>query len=119
MAWRNHETHKAETKAVKLALAEAGINAHVTHGHGTAWGWLEIYIGDGAQYGEHQKAESTCLCLSNCFRCQKLREIEEKADGIMHKVTGRHGDHNGECNILYQDKWDIKKGCRIPIVQPE
>ncbi len=45
MSWRKQDNHKEETKAVKKALADAGIKAKVTHGRGTAWGWLHINIG--------------------------------------------------------------------------
>ena len=38
--------HKSETQAMKEALKKAWIEAEVKHGRGTAWGWLEINIGD-------------------------------------------------------------------------
>jgi len=45
MAWRQHATHGAETRAVKRALREYGIEPErVTHGRGTAWAWLRIYL---------------------------------------------------------------------------
>jgi len=38
MSWRNHSTHREETKAVKKALEKAGIKfKKVGHGTGTAW----------------------------------------------------------------------------------
>jgi hypothetical protein len=45
-SWRKFPDHKSEIKAVKEALRKAGIEAEVGHGRGTAWGWLEINIGD-------------------------------------------------------------------------
>ena len=115
MAWRNHETHKAETKAVKDALAKAGINASVTHGKGTGWGWLKIYIGDGEQYGEHIIDEYHSH--RDCPRCKKLHEISRKAEAIAQEVTGRHGDYGGCINIMRQNQWKDKIGY-IPIIQP-
>jgi len=70
-------TRREETKAVKDALKAAGINARVTHGTGTAWGWLEIHIerGMGHAYAGIIKTAQT--------------------------VTGRHGEHDGNINIYY------------------
>lgn len=44
-ALASQDNHREETKAVKKAIADAGIDAKVTHGKGTAWGWLHINIG--------------------------------------------------------------------------
>ena len=78
MTWRNHSTHQEETKAVKAALAEAGIKAKVGHGSGTAWAWLEINLGSG-NWGLHDRAVQ-----------------------IAQSVTGRHGDYNGQISIMAQ-----------------
>lgn len=96
MAWRNQDSHKEETKAVKKALADAGIKAKVTHGRGTAWGWLHINIGSPK--------------LRNGFRSEPFDhqyteeelELHRKVLKIAQDVTGRHGDYDGEIMILAQ-----------------
>ncbi|MFA5176633.1 MAG: hypothetical protein WC440_00610 [Candidatus Omnitrophota bacterium] len=95
MAWRNFDTHREETKAVKAALNAAGINCVVKHRTGTAWGWLEINIGKDAD-----------------------AELRKKTLDIALEATGRHGDYNGEILILTQDHWDQERGQSIPIIQP-
>jgi hypothetical protein len=80
MSWRRHKSHREETKAVKQALAQAGIRVkQVSHGRGTAWSWLEINLGAKAP-----------------------RELQEKALRIAQDVTGRHGEYHGEILILTQ-----------------
>ena len=76
--WRKHKTHREETKAVKDALAKAGIKASVGHGSGTAWAWLDIH-----PIGVWSEA------------------TRSKARRIIMQVTGRHGDHGGEVLIHY------------------
>ena len=93
MSWRAHNTHKEETKAVKDALKEAGINAMVGHGKGTAYGWLEINIGNGNGH------------------------LYKQTLAIAQKVTGRRGEYDGNILILTQNHWDKKKGCSVPILQ--
>lgn len=118
MTWRKHETHKEETAAVKVALAAAGISARVGHGTGTAWGWLEINIGAGQQFGEHQKDNHVNgFCYQDCVRCVNLRAMSKKALEVAREVTGRHGEYDGEINIHAQDHWTDKKGS-IPIEHP-
>ena len=94
MAWITQETHKEETEAVKAALKAAGINARVTHGKGTAWGWLEVNVGRGNGY-------------------LRPRVIE-----IAQTTTGRHGHYNGDILVLAQDRWDNRRKRSIPILQP-
>ncbi len=54
MSWRNHKSHREETQAVKEALRKEGIPFRkVEHGTGTAWGWLEIYMGENPSGLEH------------------------------------------------------------------
>lgn len=118
MAWRNHGTHKAETKAVKTALQAVGINAKVGHGTGTAWAWLEINIGNGQQFGDHNHAMGVSPVHSTCHRCQQLNKIKSLTEEIARKVTGRHGDHGGEILILTQDHWNKSKNCCQPIDHP-
>lgn len=89
MAWRNQDSHKEETKAVKKALADAGIKAKVTHGRGTAWGWLHINIGspkerNGEPFDEEEQA------------------LHRKVLKIAQETTGRHGEYDGEIVILAQ-----------------
>ena len=96
MAWRNQANHKEETKAVKKALADAGINAKVTHGRGTAWGWLHINIGDAKQRNG-VKQES--------FGYQYTEEelaFHRKVLKIAQETTGRHGEYEGKIIILAQ-----------------
>lgn len=71
--------YKSETKAVKEALKKAGIEAKVKHGRGTAWGWLEINMGDpglwnglrqgpfGSQYTDVELALH--YKVQDCKRC--------------------------------------------------
>ena len=80
MSWRNHKTHREETKAVKDALIEAGFtNVRVGHGTGTAWGWLDIHC--DAKPGQDWQDK----------RVEALR--------IAKSVTGRHGDYDGDINV--------------------
>jgi hypothetical protein len=119
MAWRNHETHKEETKAVKEALAKAGINAKVGHGKGTAWGWLHVNIGAGQQFGEHEHAECSHRRMPmHCRRCREMERLLETAEKITREVTGRHGEYGGEINYYTQDEWNNKKNCSEPITHP-
>ena len=66
---------KAETKAVKKALLDAGIKARVRHGSGTSWGWLHIWIDPSLNMGD-------------------------KAVKIAQQVTGRHGEYDGCINVF-------------------
>jgi len=81
MSWRKHVTHAEETRAVKQALAEAGIKAKVGHGTGTAWSWLEINLE---------------LNGSDC------PQLKRQALSIAKRVTGRHGEYDGDILILAQ-----------------
>ena len=81
MSWRNHKTHAEETKAVKEALRKARIPFRkVGHGSGTAWAWLEIYLGTPENYDR----------------------LRSEALNIAQAVTGRHGEYHGEILILGQ-----------------
>lgn len=106
MAWRKQETHAGETKAVKDALAKAGIKAKVGHGKGTAWGWLEINIGsnpyshlenvdrgNGAGFGHRR---------TDCDACQWHEQKHTLTLKIAQDVTGRKGNYDGEILILSQ-----------------
>lgn len=92
---------KEETKAVKRGLVNHGINARVGHGRGTAWGWLEINVGKGQQFGdEHRRAANIIMHF---------------AVKIALEITGRRGDYDGRISCLTQDHWTDKKGS-IPII---
>lgn len=80
MTWRKHRTHREETAAVKAALRAAGIPFRgVSHGRGTAWGWLDIDLGPGTS------ATVARLALQ-----------------LAQQTTGRHGDHDGAILVLTQ-----------------
>lgn len=81
MTWRNHKTHREESKAVKDALIKAGFtNVRVSHGTGTSWAWLEIRC--EAKLGQNYQDKRT--------------EVLQLAKA----VTGRHGEHNGEILVF-------------------
>jgi len=81
--WRYHSSHREETKAVKLALDKAGIRYRkVTHGTGTAWAWLNIYLGDIPR---------------SVFMSLRSRILQ-----VVKDVTGRHGEYDGEILVLNQ-----------------
>jgi hypothetical protein len=80
MTWRNHNSHREETAAVKKALEEAGYKGvRVGHGHGTGWSWLKIYwkLQPGQDY----------------------METWQHIVAIAQRVTGRHGEYHGEINV--------------------
>lgn len=69
-----------ETQAVKKALVAAGYaGVRVSHGAGTAYGWLHI----------------KCEAKPGQDYAGKLRDVE----AIAQRVTGRHGDYGGNINI--------------------
>ena len=99
---------KAETKTVKAALTKAGFAyVRVSHGTGTAWGWLMINLGPGDEYGSHVlRSGGTWLdldCRSDCPRCAGMRDAYARAMLIAMDVTGRHGEYHGEINICQQE----------------
>ena len=67
---------REESKAVKAALARAGIKARVGHGRGTAWSWLEITLPATSGRAQHDKVLY-----------------------IAQTVTGRHGEYDGRINV--------------------
>jgi len=70
----------AETKAVKVALIEAGYtNVKVGHGTGTAWGWLHISCDE--KPGQDWRSKCT--------------DVER----IAQQVSGRRGDYGGRISI--------------------
>jgi len=103
MSWRKYPTHRTETKAVKVALAEAGyVGSQVGHGNGTAWGWLEVQV--------QRTKPSTCACpptpdeqwgYQKCRACRDTWNIEYgKLVGLLLDVTGRsEGEYGGNITI--------------------
>jgi hypothetical protein len=99
-----------ESKIVKEALVKSGLSdVSVTHGHGTAWGWL------------HVKATvakpSACTChLAHkepdgyyqplCNLCKTLLSTKEHdATELIIKTTGRYrGDYSGNTNVTIRFK---------------
>jgi len=80
MTWRNHKTHREESKAVKDALLKAGFaNVRVGHDRGTAWAWLKIHC-DGKPEQSFQDKRAEVLQIAKA-------------------VTGRHGDYDGEISV--------------------
>lgn len=65
---------KEETKVIKKAFAQAGIDAKIKHGSGSTFGWLFISV--------NSKMSS--------------RDIID----IVQFVTGRHGEFDGNINIF-------------------
>jgi len=63
-----------ETKTVKEALKEAGIDCKVKHGKGTSYAWLYIFI-------DRNTDHDTVL-------------------NIAQKATGRHGEYDGGINVF-------------------
>ncbi|MDW7775593.1 MAG: hypothetical protein SCH39_04540 [Methanosarcinales archaeon] len=107
--------HKSETRAVKEALKKAGIEAEVKHGRGTAWGWLEINIGDpGLRNGLRQGPFGSQYT-------DEERVLHDTVLKIAKEVTGRRGDYNGEILVLAQ-RWrtksriEVKKRIEVPVI---
>jgi hypothetical protein len=82
-----------ETKIVKQALQRAGYkNIRVGHGHGTAWGWLEVRV----------TADRTpqCDCRENdVMICDHCRQIDRDVTELVMKVTDRHGEYDGNTSV--------------------
>ena len=103
MGWRRHKSHREETLAVKKALNEAGIHPEsVRHDRGTAWSWLVINLGPNPSGLEHVKYGDGWFCVPDCPACRKNQEIRRKVIRIVQEVTGRHGEYNGEIQVLMQ-----------------
>lgn len=90
--WRKHKTHAEETKAVKQALKKAGIPfLSVRHGSGTSWGWLKINIGPDPDN-------------ENLTYPGEWRKRIDDVLRIAHEITGRHGEYDGQINVLTQEE---------------
>ncbi len=89
---------REETRIVKKALKEAGIKAKVSHGNGTAWGWIEINIGDPV---ERNGIESRPDGWGDQYTTAE-RELHASVIKIVQSVTGRKGNYNGNISIHAQ-----------------
>jgi len=85
---------RKETAVVKKALRAYGINAYVSHGKGTGWGWLKVNVGTGNGY------------------------LHEKVIEITQRATGRHGEYDGNINVHCQAHWNVRLEKAEPILQP-
>jgi hypothetical protein len=100
---------------VKDGLKKAGIKAEVKHGRGTAWGWLEINIGDpGLRNGLRQGP------FGSQYTDEELA-LHDKVLKIAKDITGRRGDYNGETLVLAQgwrtkSKPEVKKRIDVPVI---
>ena len=81
---------RKETTVVKKALIEAGFDrrrTHVGHGRGTAANWLEIEVSvSNEEYWQKDYA---------------------KAINIAQRVTGRHGDYDGQISVTTNPAWGV------------
>ena len=95
---------KAETKAVKAALKKAGYDVTVRHGTGTAWGWLEVSIEVDHAPGCECYFETWGTMKRSDLCIKKMHDIHDDILRITQKVTGRHGDYDGNINIYMNFK---------------
>lgn len=106
--WRTIATHKEETKVVKKALLDAGLDVRsVGHGHGTGWAWLDIRLARALEHGceEHGTYgdyQNRLLCVGCRVFHDKCRELDRKAVEVAQKVTGRHGEYDGQINVHWE-----------------
>lgn len=95
-------TRKQEATIVKRAVVAAGFdknNVRVTHGHGTAWGWLTVHL------DIHHRPECTCS-FDGINPAVRAEECKKKWGEVYHRIieitkaaTGRHGDYDGRIGI--------------------
>lgn len=90
-----------ETRRLKAALAVAGLDGvRIRHGRNTAWGWLDLDCGDGAQFGAHVGHEAGCRDALACDRCWHEVEMERVALRVALAVTGRDPRfYDGRINV--------------------
>ena len=97
--WRKHETHAAETTAVKRALRAAGLTVlKVGHGTGTSYGWLKASIAASSQDHLHLD-DNPYLCGHGCPACRENRAMTDLAYKVIAEETGRHGDYCGQTTV--------------------
>lgn len=100
-----------ETKAVKNALRDHGIPARVKHGVGTAWGWLDIYVGSNPyphlcqpfqQFGGVRQFGGKVCSTKDCLACKWYEILPGEALRVAQAVTGRTGESARRISILTQ-----------------
>jgi len=89
---------RKETSTVKKALKDAGIKARVTHGTGTSRSWLEVNIGDPKPRGGLEPHPDGW----GVKYTDEEVELQAATLRIVQKVTGRHGEYDGNICILSQ-----------------
>jgi hypothetical protein len=99
MSWRNFESHKEETKAVKQALADVAIRAKVGHGTGTAWAWLDIHVLNRLSIHHDREKYGWDHCSGNCEACIEYRTLYSRVVDVARTVTGRSGAYDGEIQV--------------------
>jgi len=89
-------TRAQETKAVKALLIKEGYdNVNVSHGKGTAWGWLHVKV--------RMNHPADCLCHlmhehRYCLLCTELRQgTDIRLMAMIQELTGRHGEYDNIC----------------------
>lgn len=95
---QNKMDRREETREVKKALKKEGIKAKVSHARGTAYGWIEIDLGnpkDRNGVEVHPRGWG-----------ERFTDIEtalhEQVISIVQTVTGRHGKYDGKISIYTQ-----------------
>ena len=96
-------TRKEETTVVKRAVIAAGFDQNeirVTHGRGTAWGWLTIHAmihrapscscGTPDIYGRRETCDECKNLWGGCYK----RIIE-----VAMQATGRRGEYDGRIGV--------------------
>lgn len=104
----NDYGRRSETKLVKDALVKQGYrDVKVTHGKGTAWGWLHV--------GVTISMPTNCFCATNkdkwgypeqCHYCRNQWQDEySKLGANVRQITGRHGEYGGNVNYsIHQEE---------------
>lgn len=82
-------TRSEETRAAKAALRQAGIKAAVSHGRGTAYGWLDVYNAEVPHV-------ENCTCMKagggHCSACGlAYRTFCDSVLTVVKAATGRTG----------------------------
>jgi len=93
-----HAARRKEQAEVKRALAAAGIRAKVSHGRGTAWGWLHIDVLNTLPAHNHSENDN---CPWECPHQVAYRQMNDKVVQIAQRVTKRHGDYDGRISIQW------------------
>jgi len=76
-------------------------------GHGTAWGWLHVYVGENpylhlcVRHGGRHFGDSACS-PEDCLACKWYETVPRQALQTTIEVTGRKGEYDGRINVLTQ-----------------